>query len=504
MLAPPPTGNGYASADAAALAKPDLWLAAVAAAAALVFITVGIRSPLWVDDANAQLMARHGLAGLFAALRNDNNFPAYYVLLGFWMRVFGDSEPALRSLAGLFYLAGAGATFLLARSVYGNLRVALYAAVFYVASAQAIQQAQAVRMYSMLAFLTAISIWLLWRIFMVRRGGVGSTALYMAVQAVGLLTQVWFCFVLLAEFLVVRGQWRKFLAVATPPVLLFALLWGPSLLAQLHNGSTHWLPPFQLWFAADSLLGLYGQPLGGLNLVLGIVVVAACAISWKPCEALAWWRESATRILFGMLAVTIVTPLAVSMLKPIYYPGRYSIISLPVMAVLLGAMAARLTSRRCATAFVFLLLVPTLFWRIGDFTPDNDRTTAAYLVQHAHAGDVVVFTSLTRAPADYYLQHWGAEGRFVEQSFPAEADRHPGWLDSTALLRRPDALEKEAAQLATQLDGFAAHGRRIWLYYGGHQVVSDFLKRKLDARLALQARYDLRGPFHKQLLVYTR
>jgi Dolichyl-phosphate-mannose-protein mannosyltransferase len=518
MPASPPSVRRCASADASGLRKPDICLAAMTAAAALLFATVGIGRPIWADDACAQWIARHGLLALFAALRDDNSLPAYYVLLSFWMRIFGDSEPALRSLSALFYLGGAAAAFLLARSIFRDLRAAVYAAVFYVGSAQAIWQAQAVRMYSMLGFLTAISIWLFWRIF-VQQAQPGIVLAYLAINLIGMLTQIWFCFVLLAQFVALRRERKRFMALAAAPALLFAVLWGPALVAQLRNGSTHWLPPFQLWFVADSLLGLYATPIAGLKFGdLAIPAVASAVliigvVLWRRPGASGFRREPGTRILCAILAVTVLAPLAVSIVKPIYAPHRYSIISLPPAAVMLGTTVARFASRPCAAAIAMFLLLTSAVWHIHDrhqqlASPppfwQNDRTTAAYIAQHARPGDAVVFTGLTRAAADYYFHRFGAESRFLEASFPADLDRHPGWMDGAALLRRPEAVEHDAKQLLSLLSALAAQGKRIWVYYGYDVAVSDFLKRKLDRQLAIEDRYDLRGPFHTQLLVYAR
>jgi hypothetical protein len=70
------------------------------------------------------------------------------------------------------------------------------------------------------------------------------------------------------------------------------------------------------------------------------------------------------------------------------------------------------------------------------------------------------------------------------------------------MLSRPDALAAEASRTTGRLADAAQSGRRIWMY-DGLPGVSEFLKSNLDARLALAERHDLRGPFHRELLVYA-
>ena len=118
--------------------------------AMLLFTAVGIRRSVWLDEANCNLISSHGLSEIIEGLRRDNNAPAYYVLLAIWARVAGNSEIAFRVLSGACYAAGAAATFFLGLSIYRNRRIACYCAFFYLASTQAIQEAQNIRMYAFL------------------------------------------------------------------------------------------------------------------------------------------------------------------------------------------------------------------------------------------------------------------------------------------------------------------------------------------------------------------
>lgn len=197
----PPAAVETKLAGRAGVDVADVCVAALTVAAALVFVTVGMGRPIWADDADTVRMASRGFAGLFAALRNDNNFPAYHVLLSLSIRAFGDSEPALRSLAAVFYLGTAGAVFALARSVYRDFRAALFAALLCIGSAQAISQAQSVRPYAMLAFLSVVSLLLFVRIFVKGEQTPRLYCAYLAVNSLGALTQAWFAFVLLAQLL---------------------------------------------------------------------------------------------------------------------------------------------------------------------------------------------------------------------------------------------------------------------------------------------------------------
>src|SRR6266498_48084 len=64
------------------------------------FYRLGDQS-FWFDEAYSVVQARKPLGDLLAATAADTQPPLYYLLLGLWGGLFGDSEPALRSLSAL-------------------------------------------------------------------------------------------------------------------------------------------------------------------------------------------------------------------------------------------------------------------------------------------------------------------------------------------------------------------------------------------------------------------
>jgi len=130
-----------------------------------VFVAVGIERPVWLDEANSALIASRGFAGVIDSLRHENNLPGYYFLLSLWMRIFGDSEIALRSLSAIFYLAGCVAAGALGKRLSANSRCGWYAAFFYACSPLAIRNAQNIRMYALLGLLSGLSILIFLKLF---------------------------------------------------------------------------------------------------------------------------------------------------------------------------------------------------------------------------------------------------------------------------------------------------------------------------------------------------
>ena len=60
-------------------------------------------SPLWLDEALSVHIAT-GDASLTEALRQDGHPALFYLLLGWWIDVFGDGDTAVRALSGVLSL----------------------------------------------------------------------------------------------------------------------------------------------------------------------------------------------------------------------------------------------------------------------------------------------------------------------------------------------------------------------------------------------------------------
>src|SRR5262249_44028434 len=76
---------------------------------------------LWLDETHSIRLARFWWKQFWIyAAPVDPNPPLYFTLLKFWLRAFGDSEIAVRSLSVLFGVIGIGAAFLLGRIAGGR------------------------------------------------------------------------------------------------------------------------------------------------------------------------------------------------------------------------------------------------------------------------------------------------------------------------------------------------------------------------------------------------
>ena len=135
----------------------------------------------------------------------------------------------------------------------------------------------------------------------------------------------------------------------------------------------------------------------------------------------------------------------------------------------------------------------------------DNRSLSSYLIQNTRDNDVVIYTSLTRMPIDYYL---GGSKNLFETSFPAEIDKHPGYEGRITDPSRRDELEVEARELMTKIEAMrsANPALQVFFLHGLHPEVDEPLEKELKARLQLLSDKEVHctsgSPYLKTISVY--
>ena len=113
---------------------------------------------LWSDEGNSVALAQAPLGEIASRTALDIHPPLYYWLLHGWMRVFGESEVAVRSLSAVTGVLLVGVVYGLGTRLFDR-RVGLIAALIAAVSPFQIYYAQEARMYALLALLGALTVW---------------------------------------------------------------------------------------------------------------------------------------------------------------------------------------------------------------------------------------------------------------------------------------------------------------------------------------------------------
>ena len=440
-----------------------------------------------------------------AALKADVHPPLYFQILHSWIRLFGTGERTVRSLSGLFYILSVFAVFGIGRELYGG-KTALLCAAIYLSSPLGILAAQFARMYSLLSLLAILSTWLYLQFSIKPRDSRLLFALYISVNILGTFTHIAFFFLLFGQIVFHllfyrRKRLKRFAVAIVLSLVPYLCLWAPILFGQIaiSREGTAWVKKPGLSMLADLLLQ-YG---GTFWLVVPLLLYVSWRSSFHPLSRFS--KPGIRSFPFWLLAITLLTPLLISEVKPIFN-SRLAIVGLHLFALSIGALIGRGANYLLPLAAI-VLSITFLTVVHPAAAPCDNREMAAYLSRTANEGDVVIFTSLTRSPIDYYLERTPATRKLFETSFPAEIDQHPGYEGSIRDSGRKSALEREARSLIDKIAAMPTERKsRIFFFHGFHPEIDSIVEQQLRERFELLSGQGLQcgeaSPYFKEVSVY--
>ena len=132
--------------------------------------------------------------------------PLYYILLHFWIRLFGTSKFAIRSLSAIFGSLSIFVLYKLGKNLF-NVKIAIYSSFILAVSIFHIYFSQEARMYSLLTLTTLISIFFFLKSLNENR--LRFWASYIIVSILMLYTHFYGIFILIFQFFYLLFYYRN-------------------------------------------------------------------------------------------------------------------------------------------------------------------------------------------------------------------------------------------------------------------------------------------------------
>jgi uncharacterized membrane protein len=206
-------------------------------AASFILRLISINQSLWLDEAiGAEAVRDFSLTGLISEFpKFDNHPPLYYLVLKLWTDMFGYSELSLRVPSVVFGAGTAYLTYLIARHILPKQKIFYFLAPLFLAtSGLHVYYSQEARMYSMAAFLAALSVYMFlrkkWVFF-----SVSLTALIFTDYMPAFLLPVFWIWGILQKK---KDFWKGFI-LAHIPLIVLGIFWLPIFAVQGAHGK--WL-----------------------------------------------------------------------------------------------------------------------------------------------------------------------------------------------------------------------------------------------------------------------
>jgi mannosyltransferase len=354
---------------------------------------------LWFDEVFSVRAARMGLSEIISLTSNDVHPPLYYLLLHFWMKLFGETEIGVRMLSVSFSVLTVFVLYYLALKLFTR-RTAFFAALFTALSPLQVFYAQETRMYSQLAFLAAASVYFF--TCSVKDGKRLSNVLYALSTTLLLYTHIYAVFLVMAQFLfflllrfTARETFRERLRGWMAALLLTGLLflpWALVILRQVTRARQGFWIKEPDWLAPFSTLMEYSGSLW-LALLLIPLFVYGVKLSGREKTGSA---PKMRRFLLLWLILTISVPFFLSKLATPFYLTKYTIAaSLPFyLFAACGLSGLRGAIRQMLLLFLICLCsVVELRADLTNFKRERWNMAAYNLERDARTGDLVLFNS---------------------------------------------------------------------------------------------------------------
>lgn len=299
---------------------------------------------IWRDEAFTYLLAKRSISEIIAITAQDFNPPLYYLLLHAWMRLFGTSEIAIRSLSLLWYCLGCFIVYEIFRTIMrtSHRRAAFYTALFLL-NPLVMYYAFEGRMYSMLFALAMASSYF----FLT-----GKRKAYLVFTVMAVWTHLFMVLVIGAQIVYSlltkrRGKQRKQdLSISLPLAAIATILpWVGYFLSQNRAvGDGFWVSylnpgdyPLIPGFLFTGIEKDYWAPMGQNGLVhLYVSVVSGLFATLAGAAAVFGGKGGRTpelRRYFLLVAVVpVVTVVVGQLFQPLFVP-RYLIMSSAALSI---------------------------------------------------------------------------------------------------------------------------------------------------------------------------
>lgn len=429
--------------------------AVVATGIVLRFVT---RSELWLDEALSVNIARLPLSDLGDALEQDGAPPLYYVMLHFWIRVFGHGNLAVRSLSGVLSVATLPVAYFAGRRIGGPTvgpTVGWLTVLVLATSPYAIRFGTESRMYALLMLLVLGGYLALRRAL--EQPTLPRLALVAGITASLIYTQYW-SFYLLAVIgvglVVVRRMGSAELrssataAIAAMGVGFLAFVpWIPIFRYQLAHTGTPWGDARLPWSAlADAVARFAGRLDHGeafilifLTLILPLLALFGQAIDSRRIELDLRTRPTVRWELAAAFA-TLLVGLTLSWLNGTAFESRYAAVMYPLFVIAIAFGITVFVDRRTRVVVVALLALLGIAGGVRNVIDHRTQAhlTTAVIRAEAHPGDVVAYCPDQVGPDASRLLEGEVAG-LVQLTFPGA--RPPALVNWVDYIKRIEAAD---------------------------------------------------------------
>lgn len=421
----------------------------------------------WLDEGFSIMLGKLSLSKIVEATSHDFHPPLYYVILHFWINLFGDSEFSSRFLSLIFGVLSIFMIYKVGSLIFNN-NIGILSSLILALSAFHIQYSQELRMYSLMALLTLLSFYFCIRL-LGKRGLIFSLC-YIVFSIFLMYTHVSGLFIIIAQniylltlFLLTNYErnlsFRRWIFLQGILVVLYAP-WIRILITQISKyQSSSWWVPVPTIFSIISTFRSYSGSLILLSIFLllsffsififrrikGKVILKDLL---KSIEGYSWSiglsNINKNYLLIVWLLTPVILPFLISKLSSPIYLTRLLIGSSLPFYILIANGIENIRNRYLKIITINLIIAFSMVSVTGYYKVSKEpwREVANIIETNAKPGDLLLFDS--GAVQEWVFDYYSKRTDLVKKPFAKKSG---------------DIYEENIKDLEQTVEGFV----RVWL-----------------------------------------
>jgi mannosyltransferase len=399
------------------------------------------RESLWLDEAYSIKFAELNLSQIF--FLPENNPPLYYIILHWWIHLFGISEFSVRFPSAIFGFLSIFMMYKIGSELF-DINVGKLSSLLMAFSLFHIQYSQEARTYSLSVLLTILSMYFFIKLlkkvshrFLI--GYVLSSILLMYSHIYGLFIiiaqNIYFIVLSLLSKEAEKLNFKKWLLIQSILIVLFAP-WISIFINQVHAvQKDFWIKAPHIYSIIFSFLTYSSE--SRLLLLLFLMLSSFSLISYeklqgsmnrryffKSLESYHWkirlLSTDKVNFLLLWLITPIILPFIISLLSQPIYSTRYTIVASSAFFLLIARGISNMHSKYVKSitiSIVITLLLISIGGYYNKINKEQWREVTNYIDTYAHNEDMLLFNaSYCMQPFNYYSR----SGLLVKKGFPEE------------------------------------------------------------------------------------
>ena len=371
----------------------------------------------WRDEAFSVLLSLKPIRELIPLLVKDVHPPLYYIILHYWMQLFGDAEYITRSLSLFFHFFLALFSFFILKHLIKNWKISLIGSLAVLLNPFLLEHAFEATSYNLFALIVVVA-----TLFYLKRKYIISSFFL----ALGIMTHN-FGVLFLASFIIhwiyenrksLKSKMKQFILFFSLPIIVFigwcGVLWNQW--TRLAGG--YWLEPktstafidtFRVFFQG----GLdYSSKAMLYNLTLSLFILALSYWLIRVSKGKKVITKNSSLFLFLSAIPLLIVYVISSFWIPIYHE-RYLIPILPIIIIWMVYSLSRLSKVQKSFSYLTLSLsVAYLLFAVQGSEEILRKTTkpsinwgVSQILDKAKHGDIIIpETNLNFLETKYYAQ----------------------------------------------------------------------------------------------------